>query len=968
MDPNEEIENLELDPDATQEIADEGIEEPIEDYSESAQSKTGYKGNKYHVDRINELNEKSDKLKEKVEGLKEEKAKNWKLKDPKDDGPVKADGSNTRLKTKGEKLGDNARLAHAKAQEKINKVQRMKAKLDRATDMAAHPLEAAKEAAEDKAKDVAKKAGKKTAKAAAKTAGKVAKAAGRLVAAGGKAIIGFLASNPIALAIIGIVAILFVILGLLFARPSDGEIETEGYFDTTCDFNLTSVEFNICGSSTVKTMGLKEYVLSVVYGELEVEDFSEAAIKALMIIVKTNALANGNYDSSGNKVVRADDCGTFYDNVYEELPDEDENEAKKAKVKLLEEYYNEIESFLYISESFTEELTQLGSESALRYDDDVFEQLADTTENDYEKILDEIYGVENGSSDNETIVTSKPTIFVGDSRTVGMDSAVSDLKTENVVAEISKGYNWFVDTAISKVSQKVENESHNIVIWLGVNDLHMEGDYFNKYKELAEGEWSKHTIYIVSVGPLNNDNNSAVDDFNDDMHKDINNANISNLKYIDLGLTRENMDWNGCNDGIHYGNAAYQNIYDDISSHVTKNLSKVKALYNNSEYCSYYRFRKECEVGWWYPIGASGSYNRGDIIQGDPALLDTGPDNWGWRIDPVYGGRAYHAGSDLSASLGLNVVASRSGTVISVNDGARDCGADCGSGYGNFVVIDHGDGYFTRYGHLKKDSVTKYVSVGMTVSQGQIIGLSGNSGKSTGPHLHFEIREGNSWGTSLNPFDYISTSNPRPIGKCVDNYTSDAVGVCQALKDRNLSNNAIAGLLVNIYHEGAFKTNNLEDCYETNKCCTNIASDYGYCGTGYLIGNYGSDEAYTEGVSSGAYQNFTRDRAGYGLIQWTSSDRKRGLLDYYQTMKSAGKSQSIADVSVQIGYLMQELDSGSYSSARNTVYNPNASASQVAYDFCYYFERPANTSTTCSARSSSSELTNYLNLAQSGCK
>ena len=62
MDPNEEIEDLELDPNATEEIADEGIEAPA-----------GYKGNNYHTDRINELNEKSDKLKEKVEGLKEEK-------------------------------------------------------------------------------------------------------------------------------------------------------------------------------------------------------------------------------------------------------------------------------------------------------------------------------------------------------------------------------------------------------------------------------------------------------------------------------------------------------------------------------------------------------------------------------------------------------------------------------------------------------------------------------------------------------------------------------------------------------------------------------------------------------------------------------------------------------------------------------------------------------------------------------
>ena len=61
----------------------------------------------------------------------------------------------------------------------------------------------------------------------------------------------------------------------------------------------------------------------------------------------------------------------------------------------------------------------------------------------------------------------------------------------------------------------------------------MEEAYFNKYKELAEGDWKDHTIYIVSVGPLNNDNNAAVEDFNTEMQKNINNAKIGNLKYID---------------------------------------------------------------------------------------------------------------------------------------------------------------------------------------------------------------------------------------------------------------------------------------------------------------------------------------------------------------------------------------------------------------------------------------------------
>jgi len=120
---------------------------------------------------------------------------------------------------------------------------------------------------------------------------------------------------------------------------------------------------------------------------------------------------------------------------------------------------------------------------------------------------------------------------------------------------------------------------------------------------------------------------------------------------------------------------------------------------------------------------------------------------FGWRIHPVYRYKKFHSGIDISAPLGSKVVAARSGTVILVSAPVqgRNYG---GSGYGNYIVIDHGDGKATLYGHLKQTEV----KVGEEVNAGDRIGLIGSTGTSTGPHLHFEVRVK---GTTVNPSDYV---------------------------------------------------------------------------------------------------------------------------------------------------------------------------------------------------------------------
>ncbi|MBE5825700.1 MAG: M23 family metallopeptidase [Butyrivibrio sp.] len=113
---------------------------------------------------------------------------------------------------------------------------------------------------------------------------------------------------------------------------------------------------------------------------------------------------------------------------------------------------------------------------------------------------------------------------------------------------------------------------------------------------------------------------------------------------------------------------------------------------------------------------------------------------FGRRTAPKRGASTYHKGVDWATPVGTSVVASSSGTVTR---------AGWGSGYGYCVYIRHPDGKETRYGHLSK----VLVSVGQSVSQGQRIALSGNTGVSTGPHLHFEILVG---GSQVNPLNYLN--------------------------------------------------------------------------------------------------------------------------------------------------------------------------------------------------------------------
>ena len=100
---------------------------------------------------------------------------------------------------------------------------------------------------------------------------------------------------------------------------------------------------------------------------------------------------------------------------------------------------------------------------------------------------------------------------------------------------------------------------------------------------------------------------------------------------------------------------------------------------------------------------------------------------YGWRVDPIYNIRKFHSGMDFSAEKGTDVFATGDGKVVHSGWGE--------SGYGLCIEIDHGYGYRTKYAHLSKVIARK----GKTVKRGEKIGEVGSTGKSTGPHLHYEV-------------------------------------------------------------------------------------------------------------------------------------------------------------------------------------------------------------------------------------
>ena len=147
------------------------------------------------------------------------------------------------------------------------------------------------------------------------------------------------------------------------------------------------------------------------------------------------------------------------------------------------------------------------------------------------------------------------------------------------------------------------------------------------------------------------------------------------------------------------------------------------------------------------------SKRAGDMASCIPAIPPFSPDPrkfrmsspFGYRIDPVYGGGENHGGQDFSMKKGT--------PIYTTGDGVVEYARFSFTGYGNEIVIDHGFGYKTRYAHLSMINVAE----GMKLKRGDCIGESGNSGKSTGEHLHYEVIYR---GNRVNPMNFMDIEMP----------------------------------------------------------------------------------------------------------------------------------------------------------------------------------------------------------------
>lgn len=314
---------------------------------------------------------------------------------------------------------------------------------------------------------------------------------------------------------------------------------------------------------------------------------------------------------------------------------------------------------------------------------------------------------------------------------------------------------------------------------------------------------------------------------------------------------------------------------------------------------------------YWWPIGSTETrtVNGKTFADGTPA-----PSNitsyFGDRIDPITNEPGNHNGTDISANLGTNVIASKSGTVIyptsSSSINCKPGNSECGGGYGNYVIIEHNDGLSTLYAHLQEGSIT--VTAGDKVETGQLIGKVGNTGRSTGAHLHFEVR-GN--GERLDGLNYVSKDNPRPrvqTKKEIPGSTNKQT-VCLTLSNSEYSTNGVIALMININAESTFNPDALGD--------------------------------YRNGVPT-----------SYGLCQWHNQRWENLRNTFPETYTTIGG---------QLDYLTYELKNN-HASLYESLKGSNTTATELATEFCKKFEIPSNKEITCPnrAKSSVNELTKYV--------
>lgn len=197
--------------------------------------------------------------------------------------------------------------------------------------------------------------------------------------------------------------------------------------------------------------------------------------------------------------------------------------------------------------------------------------------NEAKKTYEKLKGTGGGNSDSDSDSSDKDStedkakidgriIWVGDSRTVGMQQAIGGSDKNEWVCKTAEGYNWFVNTAIGSVNSKLKKDD-TIVFNLGVNDLGNVDKYVKKLNSLANGDWKKaKKIIVMSVNPTDSSKysggatNEAIKKFNSKMKSGLDGS----IKYVDTySQIKGSMK---TNDGLHYDKATYKSLYNIVRS------------------------------------------------------------------------------------------------------------------------------------------------------------------------------------------------------------------------------------------------------------------------------------------------------------------------------------------------------------------------------------------------------------------
>lgn len=215
---------------------------------------------------------------------------------------------------------------------------------------------------------------------------------------------------------------------------------------------------------------------------------------------------------------------------------------------------------------------------------------------------------------------------------------------------------------------------------------------------------------------------------------------------------------------------------------------------------------------YWWPIGSATT----EVIDGvEYASGNPVSSNITSGVGPRWG--SSHNGLDISAPRGTYIIAARDGVVVSSADGYGDGNINIDenstASYGNYVKVQHSDGTVAIYAHMIAGSLR--VGNGDTVKQGQVIGQMGMSGRVTGVHLHFELRDAS--GNILDPEDYVSQSNPRPTLTqiSVDNIEQECWNF---LISKGVSEAGAAAIMGNIAQESGFDPTAVNSIGATGLC------------------------------------------------------------------------------------------------------------------------------------------------------